>query len=127
MDLKKYMDTLEGDMDPMLVKVGLACKYTKLLECLHKSFSLFHQSYTYQILQGIVFCHTRRVLHRDLKPQNLLIDKDGAIKLADFGLGRPFGIPVRAYTHEVSAFLEENTHTFFLTKMSALTIFPSRL
>lgn len=78
MDLKKYIDTVSGDIDPMLVK-----------------------SYTYQILQGIVFCHSRRVLHRDLKPQNLLIDQKGAIKLADFGLGRAFGIPVRAYTHEV--------------------------
>lgn len=59
------------------------------------------QSYTYQILEGIVFCHKRRTLHRDMKPQNLLIDSNGAIKLADFGLGRAFGIPVRAYTHEV--------------------------
>jgi len=36
-----------------------------------------------------------------LKPQNLLIDEQGLVKLADFGLGRAFGIPVRAYTHEV--------------------------
>ena len=49
----------------------------------------------------MLFCHQRRVLHRDLKPQNLLIDKSGAIKLADFGLARAFGIPVRVYTHEV--------------------------
>ena len=41
------------------------------------------------------------MLHRDLKPQNLLIDKSGALKLADFGLARAFGIPVRTYTHEV--------------------------
>ena len=37
-----------------------------------------------------------------MKPQNLLIDQNGAIKLADFGLCRAFGLPVRAYTHEVT-------------------------
>nr|ACO14721.1 Cell division control protein 2 homolog [Caligus clemensi] len=77
MDLKKFMDS-KSKMDLDLVK-----------------------SYACQILQGILFCHSRRVVHRDLKPQNLLIDKEGAIKIADFGLARAFGIPVRVYTHEV--------------------------
>ena len=55
-----------------------------------------------QLLQGIAYCHKHRVLHRDLKPQNLLIDTtSGLIKLADFGLARAFCVPVRTYTHEV--------------------------
>ncbi len=62
---------------------------------------LTKQSYLHQILTGMDFCHGRRVLHRDLKPQNLLISTDGTIKLADFGLARAFGVPLRAYTHEV--------------------------
>ncbi|EIE22685.1 hypothetical protein WJX75_008026 [Coccomyxa subellipsoidea] len=80
LDLKKHMDS-NPDIcrDHRLVKV-----------------------YLHQMLLGITYCHAHRVLHRDLKPQNLLIDrKNNALKLADFGLARAFGLPVRAYTHEV--------------------------
>jgi len=59
------------------------------------------QSYLYQLLQGLAYCHCHRVVHRDLKPQNLLIDVHGSIKLADFGLARAFGIASRTFTHEV--------------------------
>ena len=60
------------------------------------------QSFTYQILQSLVFLHSNRIFHRDLKPQNLLISDDGlTIKLADFGLARAFGLPIKTYTHEV--------------------------
>ena len=59
------------------------------------------KSFLFQLLQGIAYCHKHRVLHRDLKPQNLLINMDGELKLADFGLARGFGIPVKKYTHEV--------------------------
>jgi len=78
-DLKKYLDACgDNGLEPYTVK-----------------------SFLYQLLQGIAYCHQHRVLHRDLKPQNLLINMEGELKLADFGLARAFGIPVRNYTHEV--------------------------
>ncbi|KAJ2587164.1 cyclin-dependent kinase 5, partial [Coemansia sp. RSA 1722] len=77
-DLKKFVDAYGGDLDPPTVKHLL-----------------------YQLLGGIAYCHRNRVLHRDLKPQNLLINKRGDLKLGDFGLARAFGIPVRSYSHEV--------------------------
>jgi len=40
-------------------------------------------------------------MHRDLKPQNLLVDRYGSLKIADFGLARAFMVPIRQYTHEV--------------------------
>lgn len=59
------------------------------------------KKFTYQIIQATAFCHAHRVMHRDLKPQNLLIDSEGNVKLADFGLARAFGLPIKTYTHEV--------------------------
>ena len=49
----------------------------------------------------MAYIHSKRVLHRDLKPQNLLIKDSNTLKIADFGLARGFGIPVKNYTNEV--------------------------
>ncbi|GMR57492.1 hypothetical protein PMAYCL1PPCAC_27687, partial [Pristionchus mayeri] len=59
------------------------------------------KSYLFQLFQAICYCHQRRVLHRDLKPQNILVNEKGVLKFADFGLARAISIPVRPLTHEV--------------------------
>ena len=46
--------------------------------------------YMKQLLKGLAFCHHQGVLHRDLKAANLLINNQGDLKLADFGLARKF-------------------------------------
>jgi len=61
----------------------------------------FVKSIMYQILKGVEFLHSRKVLHRDLKPQNILIDEKLRVKIADFGLSRTYSIPIRQYTKEV--------------------------
>ncbi|KAJ4299083.1 Cyclin-dependent kinase catalytic subunit [Kalmusia sp. IMI 367209] len=94
-DLKKYMEALPVSQggrgkplpDGSTLKLNLGPEMVK--------------KFMTQLCQGIKYCHAHRVLHRDLKPQNLLIDKDGNLKLADFGLARAFGVPLRTYTHEV--------------------------
>ncbi|RDW68471.1 hypothetical protein BP5796_09128 [Coleophoma crateriformis] len=51
--------------------------------------------------RAIWFCHENFVLHRDIKPNNLLIAADGEVKLADFGLARSFSDPYRIMTSNV--------------------------
>jgi len=56
--------------------------------------------YSFELLNGIHACHVRLILHRDLKPQNILIGRDG-LKIGDFGLARMFSLPMRCYTLDV--------------------------
>jgi serine/threonine protein kinase len=98
LDLKKYMEALpvsQGGRGKALPEgSGLAGQSLSMDDKMVKKFMM-------QLCQGVRYCHAHRVLHRDLKPQNLLIDKDCNLKLADFGLARAFGVPLRTYTHEV--------------------------
>mmetsp|Transcript_17294 Transcript_17294/g.30879 ORF Transcript_17294/g.30879 Transcript_17294/m.30879 type:complete len:338 (-) Transcript_17294:290-1303(-) len=54
-------------------------------------------------LTSLATCHQHWVLHRDIKPNNLLITPEGHLKLADFGLSRIYGTPTREYTNAVFA------------------------
>lgn len=48
------------------------------------------KSWMLMTMKGLDFCHRNWILHRDMKPNNLLISADGVLKLADFGLAREY-------------------------------------
>lgn len=52
----------------------------------------------YQLLKGVEFIHNNWIIHRDLKTSNLLYNKNGIAKIADFGLARKYGNPIKPYT-----------------------------
>eukprot|EP01036_Dinobryon_divergens_P026889 gene26889-35583_t len=76
--LKRYFEDYDGPLTPELVR-----------------------SYTCQLLRGLHYCHVRGVMHRDLKPQNILVSRDGRLKISDFSSARAFVPPIRPFTHEV--------------------------
>ena len=45
-------------------------------------------SIIWQILQAINYCHVHNCIHRDVKPENVLLTKDGVVKVCDFGFAR---------------------------------------
>jgi len=56
----------------------------------------------YQLLDGLCCLHKNWILHRDIKPGNILFSEDGSLKIADFGSSRYYGSPDREMTAHIT-------------------------
>ncbi|UXU70973.1 Stk1 family PASTA domain-containing Ser/Thr kinase [Mammaliicoccus sciuri] len=56
---------------------------------------------TLQILKGIAHAHHHRIIHRDIKPQNILMTKNGTLKILDFGIARALSETALTETNHV--------------------------
>ncbi|XP_067227067.1 cyclin-dependent kinase-like 4 isoform X2 [Chanodichthys erythropterus] len=61
------------------------------------------RKYLYQILRAVCFCHQHNIIHRDVKPENVLVSQLGVVKLCDFGFARTVSAaPGEVYTDYVA-------------------------
>ncbi len=62
---------------------------------------MINKKILFEILQGVNYIHSCKVIHRDIKSQNILISKELNVKIADFGLARTYSNEQRPYSEEV--------------------------
>ncbi|KAJ2940412.1 hypothetical protein O0L34_g91 [Tuta absoluta] len=60
------------------------------------------KKHLYQLLKGIEYCHQNSIIHRDVKPENVLISQQGIVKLCDLGFARALAAPGEPYTEYVA-------------------------
>jgi serine/threonine protein kinase len=87
-NIVQYLGT-ERDDEKLYIFLELVSKGS--LAHVYNKYEFFYEqvrAYTKQILSGLKYLHDRKIIHRDIKCANILVDSSGVVKLADFGMAK---------------------------------------
>ncbi|GAU44990.1 hypothetical protein TSUD_184910 [Trifolium subterraneum] len=99
-DVKEVVvDDDDCDDGTYMVMEHMQYDLKQLMEAKTQPFSMGEiKSFMKQLLEGVKYLHDNWILHRDLKTSNILLNKDGHLKICDFGMSRQYGSPLKQYT-----------------------------
>ncbi|XP_027729566.1 serine/threonine-protein kinase 36 isoform X3 [Vombatus ursinus] len=87
-NIVQMLDSFETDKEVVVVTDYAEGELFQILEDDGKLPEDQVQAIAAQLVSALYYLHSHRILHRDMKPQNILLAKDGGIKLCDFGFAR---------------------------------------
>ena len=93
------VDDDDSDDGTYMVMEHMQYDLKQLMEVKAQPFSMGEiKSFMRQLLEGVKYLHDNWILHRDLKTSNILLNKEGHLKICDFGMSRQYGSPLKPYT-----------------------------
>lgn len=100
-NVMKVMDIFNHDSNINIVMQFMEMDLEKIIKAVRVPLTPGDvKQYMSMILEAVEYLHSNWVLHRDIKPGNLLVDKNGQLQLADFGLAKIYGSPDRDLSHQ---------------------------
>ena len=98
----RLIEIIQGNFSIYLVFEYLACDLFAFQAQQPDGVSLLQiKKITYHSLNGLYACQINRILHRDMKPANILLNDEDTVKICDFGLAKCVDIPFKEMTLEI--------------------------
>lgn len=94
-NIVKVEEMISMELDYEVYIIMEYCEGTTLLSMIHKRESIPENElkiYIAQVLCGLQYMHLQGICHRDIKPDNIMVQKDGSVKIIDFSVAKRYKV-----------------------------------